>query len=95
MFSPADLVAYVSQFVTLEPGDLLLTGTPAGVGHGMDPPVYLAPGQVVRTTIGHSASSGTVAVAEDLLEPTLRADGHVKSSGSEAETSFVPGTPKS
>ena len=51
VFSPADLVAYASTFVTLEPGDLLLTGTPAGVGHGMDPPVYLAPGQVVRTTI--------------------------------------------
>jgi acylpyruvate hydrolase len=51
VFSPVDLVAYVSQFVTLEPGDLLLTGTPAGVGHGMDPPVYLASGQVVRTAI--------------------------------------------
>ena len=51
VFSPADLVAYVSGFVTLEPGDLLLTGTPAGVGHGMDPPLSLAPGQVLRTTI--------------------------------------------
>ena len=51
VFSPVDLVAYVSEFVTLEPGDLLLTGTPAGVGHGMEPPIYLAPGQVVRTTI--------------------------------------------
>ena len=37
VFSPADLVAYASEFVTLEPGDLLLTGTPAGVGHGMRP----------------------------------------------------------
>jgi acylpyruvate hydrolase len=51
VFSPADLVAYVSEFVTLEPGDVVLTGTPAGVGHGMHPPVYLEPGQVVRTTI--------------------------------------------
>ena len=51
VFSPAHLVAYASQFVTLEPGDLLLTGTPAGVGHGMDPPTYLAPEQVVVTTI--------------------------------------------
>jgi acylpyruvate hydrolase len=51
VFSPTDLVAYASTFVTLEPGDLLLTGTPAGVGHGMHPPVYLAPGQEVRTTI--------------------------------------------
>lgn len=52
VFSPADLVAYASRFVTLEPGDLVLTGTPAGVGHGMQPPTYLADGQVVRTTIG-------------------------------------------
>jgi acylpyruvate hydrolase len=51
VFSPADLVAYVSEFITLEPGDLLLTGTPAGVGHGMDPPISLADGQVVHTTI--------------------------------------------
>jgi acylpyruvate hydrolase len=51
VFSPADLVAYASEFVTLEPGDLILTGTPAGVGHGMDPPTYLGAGQLVRTTI--------------------------------------------
>jgi acylpyruvate hydrolase len=51
VFSPTDLVAYASRFVTLEPGDLLLTGTPAGVGHGMHPPTYLAVGQVVRTAI--------------------------------------------
>lgn len=51
VFSPADLVAYASTFVTLEPGDLILTGTPGGVGHGMHPPTYLARGQVVLTTI--------------------------------------------
>jgi acylpyruvate hydrolase len=53
VFSSVDLVAYVSEFVTLEPGDLILTGTPAGVGHGMHPPVYLQPDQVVRTVIEH------------------------------------------
>jgi acylpyruvate hydrolase len=51
VFSTVDLVAYASEFVTLEPGDLLLTGTPAGVGHGMDPPVYLQADQVVTTAI--------------------------------------------
>jgi acylpyruvate hydrolase len=51
VFSPTDLVVYASEFVTLEPGDLLLTGTPAGVGHGQHPPIYLAPGHVLRTTI--------------------------------------------
>jgi len=65
VFSPANLVAYVSQFVTLEPGDLLLTGTPAGVGHGMDPPVYLAAGQVVRTTIEGLGELRNRCVAED------------------------------
>jgi acylpyruvate hydrolase len=51
VFSPVDLVAYASQIVTLRPGDLLLTGTPGGVGHAHRPPVYLQSGQTVRTTI--------------------------------------------
>jgi acylpyruvate hydrolase len=51
LFSPVDLVQYASTFVTLEPGDLFLTGTPAGVGHGMHPPVYLHDGEVLRTFI--------------------------------------------
>ena len=61
VFSPADLVAYVSEFVTLEPGDLLLTGTPAGVGHGMHPPTYLRPARWCARPSGTSASSGTAA----------------------------------
>ena len=51
VFGPAAIVAYVSSVVTLRPGDLVLTGTPGGVGAAMDPPVFLAPGQVVRTAI--------------------------------------------
>ena len=51
VFGPAAVVSYVSEVVTLRPGDLLLTGTPGGVGHAMDPPVHLGAGQVVRTTI--------------------------------------------
>lgn len=42
-----DLVAYCSEFMTLEPGDIIATGTPAGVGHGMKPPRYLAVGDTV------------------------------------------------
>lgn len=42
-----DLVAYCSLFMTLEPGDIIATGTPAGVGHGMKPPRYLAVGDTV------------------------------------------------
>lgn len=51
IFSVAQIVSYVSQFCTLEPGDLISTGTPAGVGLGQKPPVYLRAGQVVRLGI--------------------------------------------
>lgn len=51
MFKPADVVAYVSQVTTLRPGDLLLTGTTGGVGDARTPPVYLRPGQVLRTSV--------------------------------------------
>jgi acylpyruvate hydrolase len=51
LFKPADIVAYASQAITLRPGDLLLTGTTGGVGDARKPPVYLKPGQVVRTYI--------------------------------------------
>jgi acylpyruvate hydrolase len=51
VFGPAAIVSYISTFVTLRPGDLILTGTPGGVGYALDPPVYLEPGQTVRTTI--------------------------------------------
>lgn len=51
VFSVAELIAYVSQAVTLEPGDLLLTGTPAGVGVFRDPPVFLQDGDEVSVEI--------------------------------------------
>jgi len=52
IFSVASLVAYVSRFMSLRPGDLISTGTPAGVGHGFKPPRYLQPGDVVELGIG-------------------------------------------
>jgi acylpyruvate hydrolase len=51
LFKPADIVSYVSTVVTLEPGDVFSTGTPGGVGAGMQPPRFLQPGEVVRTSI--------------------------------------------
>ena len=51
VFGVADLVSYVSQFMTLLPGDVISTGTPPGVGLGMKPPVYLKPGDVVALGI--------------------------------------------
>ncbi len=51
VFGVAQIVSHISQFMTLNPGDLIFTGTPAGVGDGMVPPVYLKPGDVVRLGI--------------------------------------------
>jgi 2-keto-4-pentenoate hydratase/2-oxohepta-3-ene-1,7-dioic acid hydratase in catechol pathway len=51
IFTVAALVAYVSRFMSLRRGDLISTGTPAGVGHGFKPPRYLQPGDVVELGI--------------------------------------------
>ncbi|MDP3967271.1 MAG: fumarylacetoacetate hydrolase family protein [Nocardioides sp.] len=51
VFDAPTLLAYVSTFTVLRPGDLVLTGTPGGVGMGMTPPTYLADGDVVETEI--------------------------------------------
>ena len=51
IFDVATLVSYVSQFMTLLPGDVISTGTPAGVGLGMKPPTYLNAGDVVELGI--------------------------------------------
>lgn len=51
IFKPAFLVSYLSQFMSLQPGDLIATGTPPGVGLGQKPPVYLRPGQTIRLGI--------------------------------------------
>lgn len=51
VFGPARLLAYISQFTTLRPGDLVLTGTPGGVGMGMVPPRFLADGDILATEI--------------------------------------------
>lgn len=51
IFNIPYLISYCSRMFTLEPGDLILTGTPPGVGEGMKPPVYLKDGDVVNITI--------------------------------------------
>ena len=51
VFGPADLIAYASALIRLRPGDVIATGTPGGVGHGMQPPRHLQPGQLLETEL--------------------------------------------
>jgi 2,4-diketo-3-deoxy-L-fuconate hydrolase len=51
VFGVAHLVSYLSRFMSLQPGDMISTGTPPGVGLGQKPPVYLRPGNVMRLGI--------------------------------------------
>ena len=51
IFSVPDLIVYLSQFLTLDPGDLIATSTPAGVGAARTPPGYLSDGDVLTTRI--------------------------------------------
>ncbi len=51
LFKPVDLVVYLSHILTLDPGDLIFTGTPGGVGQGLVPPVFLEAGQTVTSSI--------------------------------------------
>ncbi len=51
IFPIAELIEFASSWATLEPGDLIFTGTPSGVGDGREPPRYLRPGNVVETEI--------------------------------------------
>jgi 2,4-diketo-3-deoxy-L-fuconate hydrolase len=48
VFGVAHLISYLSRFMSLQPGDIISTGTPPGVGLGQKPPVYLRPGNVIR-----------------------------------------------
>ncbi|WP_372634281.1 fumarylacetoacetate hydrolase family protein [Fodinibius sp.] len=57
IFGIPHLVSYISGFMTLMPGDIISTGTPAGVGLGFDPPRYLQPGDVVELGIEGLGSS--------------------------------------
>lgn len=51
IFSVAHIISYLSRFMSLQPGDIISTGTPPGVGMGQKPPVYLRPGQVISLGI--------------------------------------------
>ena len=63
IFGVDHIISYLSQFMSLLPGDVISTGTPAGVGMGMDPEVYLKPGDVVELGIDGLGSSKQNVVA--------------------------------
>ena len=67
LFSPAYIVWYLSQFMTLEPGDLINTGTPPGVGMGLTPPRYLHGGELITLGI-----DGLGAQSQRVLADTTR-----------------------
>jgi len=64
VFGVAHIVSYLSQFMTLMPGDLIYTGTPQGVGDAMTPPQYLQPGDVVRIGV-----AGLGDMQQEILPP--------------------------
>lgn len=51
VFGVSDLISYISEWTELSPGDLIATGTPGGVGDGLDPALFLFPGDVVRVEV--------------------------------------------
>jgi len=56
LFPVAQLIAFITEAITLEPGDVIYSGTPPGVGHARQPPVYLQPGDTVRVEIDRIGS---------------------------------------
>jgi 2-keto-4-pentenoate hydratase/2-oxohepta-3-ene-1,7-dioic acid hydratase in catechol pathway len=70
IFSIPFLISYISRFCTLEPGDILITGTPTGAGARFDPPRYLAPGDVVEVEV-----SGIGVLRNRVIDEPAAADG--------------------
>ncbi len=66
VFGVDELIAYVSQVFTLEPGDLIFTGTPPGVGMARKPPVWLKPGDTVEVEIDKLGTLKNTVIAENL-----------------------------
>ncbi len=76
VFDVATIVAFASRTITLEPGDVIATGTPAGVGHYQRPPRYLADGDVMRLEI-----EGIGVLENPIRDELPRSDDHEAASG--------------
>jgi 2-keto-4-pentenoate hydratase/2-oxohepta-3-ene-1,7-dioic acid hydratase in catechol pathway len=83
VFDLATLVAFASRTITLEPGDVIATGTPAGVGHFADPPRYLSDGDVMRCEI-----EGIGAIENRVIDEQPRIADHATAAG----IGTLPGT---
>ena len=68
IFSVAELISYTSSMITLLPGDVLITGTPSGVGTGMKPPRYLKAGEVVELGIEGLGEQKQIVTSYQLIE---------------------------
>ena len=68
VFSVARIIAFITEAITLEPGDVIYTGTPPGVGHGRTPPTYLQAGDTVRVEIDR------IGAIENRIVAALRRD---------------------
>jgi 2-keto-4-pentenoate hydratase/2-oxohepta-3-ene-1,7-dioic acid hydratase in catechol pathway len=66
IFGIPDLIAFLSSVFTLEPGDVVSTGTPAGIGHARKPPVYLQPGDEVVVRVEGLGELRNPVVAESV-----------------------------
>jgi len=76
VFDVPTIIAFASRTITLEPGDLIATGTPAGVGHFQDPPRYLHDGDELRCEI-----EGIGALETSIVDELPRADDHAAAAG--------------
>ena len=76
IFDVPTLVAFASRTISLEPGDVIATGTPAGVGHFRDPPRYLTDGDVMRCEI-----AGIGAIENRVVDELPRASDHAEAAG--------------
>ena len=67
IFSVPQMIEFISASITLEPGDVIATGTPAGVGFARKPPVFLKPGDVMEVDIERIGGLGNPIVAAEAL----------------------------
>jgi 2-keto-4-pentenoate hydratase/2-oxohepta-3-ene-1,7-dioic acid hydratase in catechol pathway len=64
IFNTNFLLSYLSKFMSLQPGDIVTTGTPAGVGMGMKPPVFLKSGDKIKLSIDNLGEQNSKVITE-------------------------------